>query len=116
VKKIPENIQYAPNIKSDPDNILETESPLKIPPQIPPQSPTLPNIPLIPSKPKLPKPIAPKDIFSLINIWNIIEGSQTCQLANFSTEVTKNKNIEFALTGIENMPDTPTVKEAMKQL
>jgi len=52
----------------------------------------------------------------LINIWNIIEGSQTCQLANFSTEVTKNKNIEFALTGIENMPDTPTVKEAMKQL
>jgi len=50
----------------------------------------------------------------LINIWNIIEESQTCQLANFATEITKNENIEFALTRMENMSNVPTVEEAMK--
>ena len=110
-EEILENIQHAPDTKSDLDNILETESLLTILPQTSPQSLTLPNIPLVPSKPK---PISPKDISSLINIQNIIKGSWTHQLANFATEVTKNKNIEFALTRMENMPDTPTVEEAMK--
>ena len=83
---------------------------------MPPQSPTLLNIPLAPSKPKPPKLIALKDIPSSISIQNIIEGSQTHQLANFATEVTNNENIEFALTGIENMPDALTIEEAMKWL
>jgi len=85
-------------------------------PQTPPQSPTLLNIPLAPSKPKPPKPIVPKDISSLISIQNIIEGSRTRRLANFATEVTNNENIEFVLTGMENMPDAPTIEEAMKRL
>jgi len=87
-----------------------------MPPQIPPQSPTLLNIPLASSKPKPPKLIAPKDISSSISIQNIIEGSQTHQLANFATEVTNNENIEFSLTRIENMPDVLTIEEAMKWL
>jgi len=115
-KETPENIQYTPNTKNDLDNILETESPLTIPPQTPPQSPTIPDVPLTSSKPKPPKPIAPKDITSSIDIWNIIEGSWTRQLANLATaEITNNTNIEFALTRIENMPDAPTVEEAMKR-
>jgi len=71
-EEILENIQHAPDTKSDLDNILETESLLTILPQTSPQSLTLPNIPLVPSKPK---PISPKDISSLINIQNIIKGS-----------------------------------------
>ena len=63
-KEIPENIQYTPKTKNNPDNILETEYPLTTPPQTPPQSPTLPKISLTLSKPKLPKPIVPKDISS----------------------------------------------------
>ena len=114
-KVIPENIQHTPDTKSDPGNILETESPLTTPPQTPPQSPTLLNIPLAPSKPKPPKPIAPKDISSSISIQNIIEGPRTRRLANFATEVTNNENIELALTGMENRPDAPTIEEAMKR-
>jgi len=79
-----------------------------------PQSPTLLNIPPAPSKPKPPKSIAPKDISSSISIRNIIEGSRTRQLANFATEVTNNENIEFTLTGMENMLDAPTIEETMK--
>jgi len=73
-EKILENIQHAPDTKSDLDNILKTESPLTILPQTSPQSLILPNISLVPSKPKH---IALKDISSLINIQNIIKGSRT---------------------------------------
>jgi len=51
----------------------------------------------------------------LINIWNIIEESRTCQLANFATEITKNENIEFVLTRMENMSNVPTVEKAIKR-
>jgi hypothetical protein len=108
-----QNIQHAPS----------TVTPPSAPPRAPnqPYSPltTPPSTPLSNSGSKTPKAIAPRDISSSIDVKNIIEGTRTrrsAQIAHAENADSPQNNsggIEYALAGVGNLSDAPTVEEAM---